>query len=203
MASHGSTAVGTCARGVKGTCFARSGSASKSRGERCSGGAIPGVYPRSLVTWMAMDSPVSVDASVAALVPTKRASASVVHLKGHWFIAATSRELRRKPLPTTLFGTPIVLFRDARGKAGALLDRCPHRNVPLSLGTIASDGTLACAYHGWRFDTQGACTFIPSLSDGSEAKARRAHALPTLEQQGFIWVYSSPSQDPAQLPDSE
>ena len=150
-----------------------------------------------------MESEVSGDASVAALVSAKRASASVVHLKGHWFIAATSRELRGRPLPATLFGTPIVLFRDAQGKAGALLDRCPHRNVPLSLGRVATDGTLACPYHGWRFDTKGACTFIPSLSDGSEAKARRAHALPTLEQQGFIWVYSSPSQDPAQLPDSE
>src|ERR1700677_3943249 len=185
MASHGSTAVGTCARGVKGTCFARSGSASKSRGERCSGGAIPGVYPRSLVTWMAMDSPVSVDASVAALVPTKRASASVVHLKGHWFIAATSRELRRKPLPTTLFGTPIVLFRDRGGKAGALLDACPHRNVPLSLGKMTGDGTLRCAYHGWCFDTEGACTFIPSLTESrpTDARARNATAFATLEQQ--------------------
>src|SRR5579871_4337670 len=96
----------------------------------------------------------------ASLVPPKRSHASVVHLRGHWFIAATSRELRRKPLATTLFGTPIVLFRDHAGKPGALIDRCPHRNVPLSLGQVAEDGTLRCSYHGWRFDTEGACKFI-------------------------------------------
>jgi phenylpropionate dioxygenase-like ring-hydroxylating dioxygenase large terminal subunit len=134
-----------------------------------------------------------------ALVPTKRSGASVVHLHGHWFIAATTRELRGKPLATTLFGTPIVLFRDRAGRAGALVDRCPHRNVPLSLGRVASDGTLRCPYHGWRFDTRGACTFVPSLTGGSDAKARHAHALPTLEQQGFVWVYSAPSQEPAEL----
>jgi phenylpropionate dioxygenase-like ring-hydroxylating dioxygenase large terminal subunit len=33
---------------------------------------------------------------------------------------------------------------------GALLDRCPHRGVALSLGTI-TDGCLACPFHGWRF----------------------------------------------------
>jgi phenylpropionate dioxygenase-like ring-hydroxylating dioxygenase large terminal subunit len=147
-----------------------------------------------------MDQEASADA--AALVPTKRISASIVHLKGQWFIAATSRELRRKPLATTLFGTPIVLFRDGAGKAGALLDRCPHRNVPLSLGRVNEDGTLRCAYHGWRFDTEGACKFIPSLTGASDAAARRAHALPTVEQQGFVWVYSAPSQSAEHAPES-
>jgi phenylpropionate dioxygenase-like ring-hydroxylating dioxygenase large terminal subunit len=145
-----------------------------------------------------MDPGVTLDA--AALVPAKRAS--VVHLAGHWFIAATSRELGRRPLATSLFGQPIVLFRDDRGTAGALVDRCPHRNVPLSLGEVAADGTLACAYHGWRFDARGACTHIPSLATPGETKAvaRRAHALPTIEQQGFVWVCSSPSQDPDPAP---
>jgi phenylpropionate dioxygenase-like ring-hydroxylating dioxygenase large terminal subunit len=132
--------------------------------------------------------------SRSALVPLHRSVASVVHLKGHWFVAATSRELEDRPLATLLFGTPIVLFRDAGGRAGTLLDRCPHRNVPLSLGRVTNDGQLQCAYHGWRFDIEGACTHVPSLTDGSEAKARRAHVFPTLEQQGFVWVYSAPSQ---------
>lgn len=129
----------------------------------------------------------------AALASLPRGRASVVHLPGHWFIAATSRELGREPLATTLFGTPVVLFRGQGGRAGALLDRCPHRNAPLSLGRVR-DGALQCRYHGWRFATDGACTFIPSLTGSSAAKARNAHALPTLEQQGFVWVYTRASQ---------
>jgi phenylpropionate dioxygenase-like ring-hydroxylating dioxygenase large terminal subunit len=126
--------------------------------------------------------------------PPRRSVASVVHLRGAWFIAARSREVGRRPVATTLFGTPIVLFRDATGRAGTLLDRCPHRNVPLSLGRVTPGGSLQCAYHGWCFDVQGGCTFVPSLADGSEAEARRAHALPTVEQQGFVWVCTTPSR---------
>lgn len=135
-------------------------------------------------------------ASPASLTAARKGQASVVHLPGQWFIAARSRDLGRKPLATRLFGTPIVLFRDREGRAGALLDRCPHRNVPLSLGTVADDGTLRCAYHGWRFDLAGACKLIPSLTGSPQAKARNAHALPTVEQQGFVWVYTLPSQQP-------
>ena len=108
------------------------------------------------------------------LVQLGKGRASTVLLKDQWFIAARSTELGKKPLATTLFGTPIVLFRDATGKAGTLVDRCPHRNVPLSLGEVVADGTLQCPYHGWKFDTDGACKHIPSLTTASEAKARRA-----------------------------
>src|SRR5688572_22963373 len=88
----------------------------------------------------------------ARLLPQRKGRASVVHLPRHWFIACRSRDLAaRKPLATTLFGTPLVMFRDEHGKAGTLLDRCPHRNVPLSLGDVIKDGTLRCPYHGWRF----------------------------------------------------
>jgi phenylpropionate dioxygenase-like ring-hydroxylating dioxygenase large terminal subunit len=118
-----------------------------------------------------------------------RERASVVHLENQWFIAARSCDVQDEPVTTTLFGVPVVLFRANDGKVGALLDRCPHRNVPLSLGTVQADGTLACAYHGWCFDRQGACTHIPSLANVSEAKARRAEALAVQEQQGFVWVY--------------
>jgi len=142
-----------------------------------------------------MESEASTRSATTSLVPAKRSGASVVHLKGHWFIAATSKELGAKPVATSLFGTPLVLFRDASGNVGALVDRCPHRNVPLSLGHVARDGTLSCAYHGWRFDTGGACTHIPSLPHAPDAKAQRALALPSIEQQGFIWVFSAPSQN--------
>lgn len=38
------------------------------------------------------------------------------------------------------------------------------RLAPLSEGRIESDGTLACSYHGWRFNASGACTKIPQVS---------------------------------------
>src|SRR6478752_1870080 len=87
--------------------------------------------------------------------PQTKGHASVVRLPRQWFIVATSDELKNKPIARMLQGVPLVLFRDGEKRAGALLDRCPHRNVPLSAGEV-SHGELQCRYHGWRFDRSGA-----------------------------------------------
>ena len=138
--------------------------------------------------------------------PQTKGHASVLRLARQWFIVATSGELSRKPIGRTLQGTPLVLFRDGEGKAGALLDRCPHRNVPLSSGDIV-EGQLQCRYHGWRFDREGACRHIPSLNEpdgvfSTGAKARCATGYPTVEQDGFVWVYSTPRAEAGVFPES-
>ena len=76
-----------------------------------------------------------------------------------WFIACTSAELRSEPRAVTIQSKPLVLFRARGGAPTALLDRCPHRNVPLSMGRVRS-GEIACAYHGWRFDGAGQCVAV-------------------------------------------
>ena len=58
-----------------------------------------------------------------------------------WYVACFSDELGATPIVRELFGQPLVLYRGAEGPA-ALLDRCPHRNVPLSAGRVV-DGQLA------------------------------------------------------------
>ena len=65
------------------------------------------------------------------------------------------RQLRNKPVPLQIAGEKIVLFRNRDGVAGALLDRCPHRGVALSLGARTEEGNLACAFHGWEFNEAG------------------------------------------------
>jgi phenylpropionate dioxygenase-like ring-hydroxylating dioxygenase large terminal subunit len=126
----------------------------------------------------------------------------VVKLPDAWFIACTAGTLKKKPLAFTLQGTPLVLFRTAEGKPAALLDRCPHRNAPLSMGTVTAGGELQCAYHGWRFDGAGACKAVPGLVNGQELalKARAAESWPALEQDGYVWVYSTPGEAPSTGP---
>ncbi len=122
--------------------------------------------------------------------------ASVVRLPDQWFIACAASELRSEPRAETIQNVRIVLFRDAQGKPAALLDRCPHRNVPLSGGRVRiPDGTLECPYHGWRFDREGSCRAVPSLVGCDQAKSRNVVAFPVLEQDGWIWVYSTPFHD--------
>ena len=124
---------------------------------------------------------------------------SVVRLPQSWFILCASRELGRKPLARMLQGTPLVLFRNEAGRPAALMDRCPHRNVPLSMGKVVG-GQLQCGYHGWRFDAAGQCRAIPGLLGEPEAKSRCAASYATREQDGFVWVYSTPGVEPTSEP---
>lgn len=120
-------------------------------------------------------------------------------LADHWFIACRSSELGAAPIARTVQKLPLAIWR-ANGKPAAFLDRCPHRNAPLSLGRVA-EGSLECAYHGWRFETKGACVAIPGLCGGEvDAKARHATTFACEERDGFVWVYSTPDVAPAREP---
>ncbi|MCA9530959.1 MAG: aromatic ring-hydroxylating dioxygenase subunit alpha [Myxococcales bacterium] len=116
-----------------------------------------------------------------------------------WYVLAESSELRARPLARALYDTPIVLFRDARGVAHALLDRCPHRNVPLSLGAVRGP-ELECAYHGWRFDGGGTCQAVPGLCRAAAHPGRRVPSFATREADGFVWVYGVADEAPARAP---
>jgi phenylpropionate dioxygenase-like ring-hydroxylating dioxygenase large terminal subunit len=114
-------------------------------------------------------------------------------LRNQWFIACQTHKLRKKPLASFLMGMPIVLFRDALGHPRALLDRCPHRNIPLSKGKI-QQGVIECPYHGWQFDGRGICQHIPGLLRESPVLSYSVSSFPVLEQDGFIWVNITPDQ---------
>lgn len=97
---------------------------------------------------------------------------------------------------------PLVLFRDAAGVARALVDRCPHRNVPLSLGAVQADGTLQCGYHGWRFDGIGRCTAVPALeaSLADAASPRDVLSRAVREQDGIVWIWGHHTEVPTREP---
>ena len=116
-----------------------------------------------------------------------------------WYVGVASSQLAETPVAVILFGQPIVLFRSAGGVVRALHDRCPHRGVALSLGHIEA-GTIACAYHGWRFDGEGACVEVPSLCEGRGiAAGGGVDTYPTAEHSGYVWVWMG-GDAPAGLP---
>jgi len=127
--------------------------------------------------------------------PFSKGRTSVARVVDDWYIVATSSELGKSPLRTTLYGIPLVLFRDSAGAAGALLDRCPHRNAPLSLGVVKQN-VIECSYHGWQFDTAGKCVQVPGLSQPRGEMQHHAESFRLHEEDGFIWVYASPAAEP-------
>ncbi len=108
-------------------------------------------------------------------------------LKSYWFIACRSKQLRKKPRACTILGMPLVLFRGEGRKPTALLDRCPHRNLPLSCGSIKGHH-VECCYHGWQFDSEGVCQKVPGLTREHKAIHRNVAKFLTAEKYGFIWV---------------
>ena len=114
-------------------------------------------------------------------------------LEAFWYIASESKNLQQRPVATTAFGQPIVLFRDSSGHPVALEDRCRHRNAPLSKGFVCQ-GKISCPYHGWVYDSDGNLSEIPALEkDGVnriKASISRYHCI---EQQGYIWICLSKS----------
>lgn len=121
--------------------------------------------------------------------------------RNHWYAAGTSKELGRDLLPRTILGEPMVFYRLEDGTCSALEDRCPHRNVPLSLGKAVGN-RVQCPYHGLEFLPTGACAAMPRRN-GTPPKGYAVRAYPTLERDGFIWVWPGDSRrcDPALVPD--
>ena len=114
-----------------------------------------------------------------------------------WTIVGLARDLPSATLrPLQVAGERIVLFRDAEGKPCALIDRCPHRGVALSLGRLC-DGVLECPFHGWRFDGDGRNVHVPWNPDAKREQLG-ATALPVRETAGLLWLNTG--FDPADEP---
>src|SRR5437867_4939219 len=104
--------------------------------------------------------------TVLSAVSTDRLAA----LRACWHPVAYA-DVITAPHATTLLGEPLVLWRDARGAVHAFRDVCVHRGTALSLGRV--DGNeIVCAYHGWRYGADGACTAIPQLAEPTRVPAR-------------------------------
>jgi phenylpropionate dioxygenase-like ring-hydroxylating dioxygenase large terminal subunit len=110
-------------------------------------------------------------------------------LTNDWLPVAHAQQLSPdRPLAVRLLGEDLVIWQNS-GQVLAWQDRCPHRGAQLSQGRVEpADGTLACPYHGWRFDGSGACAHLPA-HPGQQPPARAAvtpfHAR---EDYGLIWV---------------
>jgi phenylpropionate dioxygenase-like ring-hydroxylating dioxygenase large terminal subunit len=114
----------------------------------------------------------------------------------YWYPVAWSREVGLgQTYAARLAGEPMVLVRPREGAVFALEDRCAHRQVPLSKGTV--DGcTIRCGYHGWRYDASGSCVDVPYLGKGKLPNGVRRY--PCFERDGLVFVW--PGATPAGAP---
>lgn len=111
-------------------------------------------------------------------------------LRRTWQPVANSADLKAGAVTGyTLLDTPLLLARFEDGRLLAADPSCPHKGAQLTLGCIRH-GEIVCPYHGWRFDSAGACQSIPSLVDPPADKLSLSHlrTYPVAERYGFVWV---------------
>ncbi len=124
-------------------------------------------------------------------------------IRNQWYMACLLDELKHQnPLKKKIVGQELVVFKTESGKIGVMEDRCCHRNVNLSLGKVHGE-TIKCGYHGWEYNTQGACTCIPSLPEGEKVpRTVRIEAYPVEVKHQAVWVYIGDEalMDQAEIP---
>lgn len=125
---------------------------------------------------------------------------SGAYLRRVWYMAAWAHEVGAALLRRRICDVPIVLYRLENGQATALVDRCPHRFAPLSMGERIGD-TIQCGYHGLRFDAMGSCVhnpFADTIPKG--ASVARFHIV---ERDGIAWIWMGEqgAADPDLIPD--
>lgn len=108
-----------------------------------------------------------------------------------WYYAAPSESLAKGAMVgKTMLGKLVVIGRRNDGQVFALEDICPHQAVPLSSGQFDGEN-IACRFHGWKFNSAGACTEIPSLVDSQcfNLCSVKTDTYPCAEDRGGIWIY--------------
>ncbi len=127
-------------------------------------------------------------------------------LRRYWMPAAGASEFDDTPIkPVRLLGEDLVLYKDRSGAFGAVDRRCAHRRADLAYGMVEATG-IRCNYHGWCFDSQGACIHQPyedtSAPERNTKQNIRIRAYPVREKAGMLWIYMGPQPVP-ELPDWE
>lgn len=89
----------------------------------------------------------------------------------------------------TVLGRSVLLTRAADGVVRAFDNVCLHRQSRIADGCGAAR-RLACPYHSWTYDLNGALTGVPGKEGFPETAARTARLteLPATECAGFLWL---------------
>ncbi|RXJ72762.1 hypothetical protein CS022_14095 [Veronia nyctiphanis] len=93
---------------------------------------------------------------------------------------------RGKLLQVTLLGQELVIAKLDSGVV-AMANRCPHRSAKLHLGWNCGS-SVQCAYHGWKYGSDGMCIEIPALPDGPIPPNAKATVFDCEVKYDLIWV---------------
>ena len=112
-----------------------------------------------------------------------------------WYPVARSADVGAAPYAATLLDEKLVAYR-VHGQLVVARDLCPHRGVPMSLGTHDEEG-IVCGYHGLRYGVEGRCNRIPSAPAQRIPARLKLRTYPAIDRYGLIWTCLAPADGAA------
>lgn len=105
-----------------------------------------------------------------------------------WYILCTAAAVGRSPRAIQVAGQRWAVFRTASGDVRAVADRCLHRGMALSAGTVCGEH-LRCPYHGWEYGGDGTVRLVPAMRHRSaDWPSSTLPALECLELDGYVFA---------------
>jgi len=93
---------------------------------------------------------------------------------------------------------PVVLTRDSDGEVHAFANVCAHRAAAVVTEARSCSRRLTCPYHSWSYGLDGSLAGVPDRGafPGLEVPGPGLRELPSIEQDGVIWVVPDIEQAP-------
>ncbi len=134
----------------------------------------------------------------------ERARCELPRYPNGWYAVALSSEIRRgEAKPLRYLGRDFVAFRGETGRVRVLDAYCPHYGAHLGHGGKVEGDSVACPFHGWRFDGTGRCVHAP-FAERPPRVGVRAHVV--REQDGVVLLFhhargDAPTYEPMRMPE--
>jgi phenylpropionate dioxygenase-like ring-hydroxylating dioxygenase large terminal subunit len=107
----------------------------------------------------------------------------------HWYPAEWDAAVpRKRVVETTFWGQSIALYRGEDGEVAAVENRCPHRQIKLSHGSVEGCN-LVCLYHGWTFNRDGELVGMKHDRFGKRLPKVGVRTYPVRVRYGVVWIF--------------
>jgi len=123
----------------------------------------------------------------------------------YWLPALLAEELEAggPPVRVKILSERLIAFRNEDGEYGLVDEFCAHRGASLWFGKIEDCG-IRCAYHGWKYATDGQCLEVPSEPDNSNFAAKvKLTSYPLVRIGDVLWTYLGAPENQPPLPEFE
>ena len=124
----------------------------------------------------------------------------------YWLPVLLAEELPENdapPVRVKVLSERLIAFRSSEGEYGLIDEFCAHRGASLWFGNVR-EGGIRCAYHGWKYGTDGQCLEVPSEPENSNFAAKvRLTSYPLVKVGDILWTHLGNPETRPPLPEFE